>query len=62
VAWVAEAQGRLRIVLRALGPLLRRVMRTALKLQRRAERRGPYADPWTLIEKKYGAAALAGAE
>jgi D-erythronate 2-dehydrogenase len=27
--------------------------------QRRAEERGPYADPWTLIAKKYGSAALA---
>ena len=59
VAWVAESQGHLRIVLRALGPILRPVMRTALKLQRRAEGRGSYADPWTLIAKKYGSAALA---
>ena len=59
VAWVAQSQRNLRIVLRALGPMLRPVMRTALKLQRRAEGRGPYADPWTLIAKKYGAAALA---
>jgi nucleoside-diphosphate-sugar epimerase len=62
VAWVTEAQGGLRIVLRILGPILRPVMRTTLKLQRRAEGRGPYADPWTLIEKKYGTAALAGAD
>ena len=33
-----------------------------LKLQQRAEGRGPYADPWTLIEKKYGPAALAQAD
>ena len=62
VAWVAESTGQLRIVLRALGPILRPVMRTALKLQRRAEGRGPYADPWTLVEKKYGSAALAQAD
>ena len=62
VAWVAESQGRLRMVLRVLGPFLRPVMRTALRMQRRAERRGPYADPWTLIAKKYGTAALAGAD
>jgi nucleoside-diphosphate-sugar epimerase len=59
VAWVAESQGHLRTVLRALGPILRPVMRTALKLQRRAEGRGRYADPWTLIANKYGSAALA---
>jgi hypothetical protein len=38
------------------------MMRAALKLQRRAEGRGPYADPWTLIAKKYGTQALAGAD
>jgi nucleoside-diphosphate-sugar epimerase len=62
VAWIGESQGHRRTVLRALGPILRPVMRTALKLQRRAEGRGPYADPWTLIEKKYGPGALATAD
>jgi nucleoside-diphosphate-sugar epimerase len=62
LAWIAESQGRQRVVLRALGPILRPLMRTALKLQRRAERRGPYADPWALIEKKYGSAALAATD
>jgi len=62
LAWIAESQGHLRTVLRALGPILRPVMRTALKLQRRAEGRGPYADPWTLIAKKYGSAALVAAD
>ncbi|OBG24578.1 NAD(P)-dependent oxidoreductase [Mycobacterium sp. 852002-51057_SCH5723018] len=61
VAWIAES-AHLRPVLRALGPLLRPIMRTALRLQRRLEGRGPYADPWTLIEKKYGPAALAAAD
>jgi|SRR5271163_2062539 len=59
VAWLADSQGRLRIVLRVLGPILRPVLRMVLKLQRRAEGRGPYADPWTLIAEKYGPAALA---
>jgi nucleoside-diphosphate-sugar epimerase len=63
VAWLGESQGRLlRTVLRALGPILRPMLRTALKLQRCAERRGPYADPWTLIAKKYGPGALATPE
>jgi nucleoside-diphosphate-sugar epimerase len=61
-AWIAESQGRMRIVLRALGPILRPLLRAVLKLQRRAEGRGPYADPWALIEKKYGPAALAAAD
>ncbi|MGH3261905.1 MAG: hypothetical protein ACRDNS_07925 [Trebonia sp.] len=59
VAWVAAAQARLRIVLRVLGPILRPLMRGALELQRRVERRGPYADPWALIEQKYGPDVLA---
>jgi nucleoside-diphosphate-sugar epimerase len=59
LAWVAESQGHMRTVLQILGPVLRPVIRTALELQRRAEGRGPYADPWTLIAKKYGPAALA---
>jgi nucleoside-diphosphate-sugar epimerase len=62
LAWIAESQGRQRILLRALGPILRPVMRAALKLQRSAEGRGPYADPWALIEKKYGSGALAAAD
>ena len=57
--WITESQGRMRIILRALGPILRPLLRAVLKLQRRAEGRGPYADPWALIEKKYGSAALA---
>jgi nucleoside-diphosphate-sugar epimerase len=59
VAWVAESQARLRPVLRVLGPVLRPAMRLALALQRRREGRGPYADPWTLIGKKYGPDVLA---
>ncbi|WP_297826024.1 NAD(P)-dependent oxidoreductase [Mycobacterium sp.] len=59
VAWLAESQGPMRIVLRLLGPILRPVLRTILLVQRQLEGRGPYADPWALIEKKYGTAALA---
>jgi nucleoside-diphosphate-sugar epimerase len=62
VAWLGESQGHLRTVLRALGPILRPMLRAALKLQRRAEGRGPYADPWALIAQKYGPGALATAE
>jgi nucleoside-diphosphate-sugar epimerase len=62
LAWIGESQGHLRTVLRTLGPVLRPMMRAALKLQRRAEGRGPYADPWTLIAKKYGPQALARAD
>jgi UDP-glucose 4-epimerase len=62
LAWIAESQGNLRTVLRAVGLILRPVMRTALILQRRAEGRGPYADPWKLIENRYGPDALAHAD
>ena len=54
VAWVANALGPRRILLRALGPVLRPAMRALLTVQRRLEHRGPYADPWTLIGEKYG--------
>ena len=54
VAWVAGAMGRQRLLLKALGPVLRPIMRALLALQRRFEHRGPYADPWTLMASKYG--------
>ncbi|CQD15258.1 RmlD substrate binding domain-containing protein [Mycobacterium lentiflavum] len=60
--WVAESQGKMRFVLRVLGPILRPVLRIVIKVQNRAEGRGPYADPWAMIENKYGPAALAHAE
>ncbi|OCB32277.1 oxidoreductase [Mycobacterium malmoense] len=58
--WIAETQGRMRTVVRLLSPILRPALRAVLMVQRRLEGRGPYADPWALIEKKYGTAALAG--
>jgi nucleoside-diphosphate-sugar epimerase len=62
MAWVAESQGRRVTALRLLGPLLRPLMRQVLPVQRRVEKRGPYADPWTLIAAKYGADVLAGSD
>lgn len=59
LAWAAQAQARRRTLLRALGPVIRPAMRLALSVQRRVEHRGQYADPWTLIGKKYGADVLA---
>ena len=59
VAWVAEAQGRRRIPLRLLGPVIRPLLRFILAVQRKVERRGRYADPWTLIGNKYGPEVLA---
>ncbi|CAM3154128.1 NAD(P)-dependent oxidoreductase [Mycobacterium colombiense] len=60
--WLAESQGRLRLLLRVLGPVLRPALRAVLMVLRRLEGRGPYADPWSLIEKKYGTAALASVD
>ncbi|OSC24462.1 oxidoreductase [Mycobacterium vulneris] len=62
MAWVAESQGHLRLLLRVLAPVLRPALRAVLIVQRRLEGRGPYADPWSLIEKKYGTAALASVD
>lgn len=62
LAWIAETQGRMRTVVRMLSPILRPVLRAVLMVQRRIEGRGPYADPWALIEKKYGTAALAAVD
>ncbi len=59
VDWVADSVGPARLVLRVLGPVLRPTLRTVLALQRRREGRGRYADPWSLIGKHYGSAALA---
>lgn len=59
VEWVGESMGRSRIILCVLGPVLRPMMRGMLALQRRAEHRGRYADPWTFISGKYGPDMLA---
>jgi nucleoside-diphosphate-sugar epimerase len=59
VSSVADSQGRRRTAVRALGPVIRPLLRLALRVQRRIEKRGRYADPWTLIGKKYGRDVLA---
>ena len=59
VGWVAESMGRRRTTWRALGPVIRPVMRLFLAVPRRVERRGRYADPWRLIGTKYGPDVLA---
>jgi hypothetical protein len=60
VASVAQSQSRqIRKALRVAGPCIRQVMRTALVVQRKIERRGAYADPWKLIAGKYGLDVLA---
>jgi hypothetical protein len=62
MAWIAESQGRRVAALRLLGPVLRPLMRRILAVQRRVEKRGLYADPWTLIAAKYGTEVLAGTD
>ncbi|OBJ56664.1 NAD(P)-dependent oxidoreductase [Mycobacterium sp. 1423905.2] len=59
VEWISESMGRRRIVLRAIGPVARPVMRALLALQRRQEHRGTYADPWGFLSAQYGADMLA---
>jgi nucleoside-diphosphate-sugar epimerase len=62
VAWVADSMRRQRVVLRVLGPLIRPAMRLMLAVQRKIERRGRYAEPWSLVEKRYGPEVLAGGQ
>lgn len=59
LAWIAQAQGRRRLLLRCIGPLLLPLLRAHLTAQRRREQRGRYADPWTLVAAKYGTRVLA---
>ncbi|AXQ27844.1 SDR family oxidoreductase [Solimonas sp. K1W22B-7] len=59
LAWMAEAMGRKRLVVRALSPLLRMLMRAHFAAQRRREGRGPYANPWALVSQHYGKQILA---
>lgn len=59
LAWLAASQGRRRTAMRVAGPIVRPVLRGYLALQRRRERRGPYADPWKLVADTYGHHVLA---
>lgn len=56
VAWVVGAGGRLP---RVLGSALRPAVLLFLRAQRRLERRGRYADPWTFLSRRYGPEILA---
>jgi nucleoside-diphosphate-sugar epimerase len=62
LSWIAESLGRARAALKVSGPAIRPVLRTLLAIQRKLEGRGPYADPWALIEKTYGTGALASSK
>ncbi|MEW5808738.1 MAG: NAD(P)-dependent oxidoreductase [Actinomycetota bacterium] len=57
--WMARSFGRRRMLTRSFSPVLRAGLRAQLAFQRRIERRGAFADPWTLISQKYGPGALA---
>jgi nucleoside-diphosphate-sugar epimerase len=61
-SWIRESQGHLVTVLRVVGPVLRPVMRLTLAVQRKVEGRGRYADPWALLEKKFGPGVLASTD
>jgi nucleoside-diphosphate-sugar epimerase len=56
---LAESFGRRRLVNRLAGPILRPLIRRSAAVQRKRDGRGKYADPWSLIGKEYGTAALA---
>lgn len=59
VQWVADAMGARRAVISVLGPVARPLLRLVFAVQRRVEKRGPFADPWSLIAGKYGPDVLA---
>ncbi|MDP9167963.1 MAG: NAD(P)-dependent oxidoreductase, partial [Actinomycetota bacterium] len=59
VAWAAGDQVWVRRILRVLGPGLRPLLRLVFATQRRVEKRGRYADPWSLIGRKYGPDVIA---
>jgi nucleoside-diphosphate-sugar epimerase len=61
LAWIRATQGRRRLVIRAASPLVRPLLRAGSRLQRRRDRRGRYADPWTLIRQIYGDEAFLAA-
>ena len=56
---LAASLGRRRLLNRALGPVVRPLMRMSSSRKRRRDGRGPYADPWKLIAATYGPDALA---
>ncbi|MFP5340343.1 MAG: NAD(P)-dependent oxidoreductase, partial [Gammaproteobacteria bacterium] len=59
LAWLAGSPGPRRSALRAISPILRVLMRAFLATQRQCERRGTYADPWSLLSRHYGADIIA---
>lgn len=59
VQWVADAMRARRAVISVLGPVARPLLRLVFAVQRRVEKRGPFADPWSLIAGKYGPDVLA---
>jgi nucleoside-diphosphate-sugar epimerase len=59
VSSVSDAVGSSRMVIGLLGPVARPALRLVLAVQRQLEKRGRFADPWTLIEGKYGRDVIA---
>ena len=59
LAWLASSQGWRRTLTRVLAPVVRPALLGYLRAQRRWERRGAYAAPWTLVSQKYGTEILA---
>lgn len=57
--WLAEAAGRRRTMLQVVGPALRPLLRIQIERLRAKEGRGPFADPWRLIEQHFGPDVLA---
>ncbi len=57
---LAASMGRRRVVLRAIGPVLRPVLRLSAAIHRRRAGLTTYVNPWAVIAEAYGPGALAG--
>ena len=59
VEWIAESLGRKRQAARLIGPIARPALRAHAARQHRRDGVRQFADPWTVVRRRYGPEALA---
>jgi hypothetical protein len=59
MAWIAESLGGKRHAARLIGPIARPALRAHAAQQNRRDGIRQFADPWSVIRRRYGADALA---